>query len=450
MDIIVNINNININEENILEKNKINIINNKLNIVNTKNDNTNKIYKNTNIINIYDDILINYFPKDCKENFKNNNKFIILLGEHNRFIYLLKLLINNMTLLKMQFNIYIHSINKDGIFDFINNIYFDYELEKKYVFTKNKIYFNPADENYLTKVDNFIKTINNNLLNRKTPSHIIIVLDSYIQKTIIYNLSELFVNEEFINDINNLKLYFLNKGKNNNPVLSSYLIKILFDNHTNNINKIIVNNLNFNYFNETCDILNFINYFNILSYPIDNSISKVENTSSTKIADKLVNNIKPSIENKSSPKFAGDVVNNMKYRVEIKSPPKNVGNTINNIKPKVEIKSSPRFESKVKSRGNIKSTPKVEIKETQMDNISPIKNTTPTNKMELVAYVENKDYVKIFNKLKALNKILFDSSVSNYVKLQMLNYDITTEGTKNIITDFKITLKVLLEQINNL
>ncbi len=371
---------------------------------------------------------------------KITNSFV-LFGNTFDYTYgftnLINQLIDEFILETFPFSINIINITNDGVFDLINYKKINFEEEFTNNFISTKINLDPLDSTFINKIFNLTDKLTKNYNSRIMGSHVIIMFENIYQKTTIYNLEDLNINSSKLTDINaayislqiskiNNLLLFNNTIKDNSP-----LIKMLDSEFKNNsIVKVLFrfcNNLRL--LNLSASFYDFIeNKKKATQLVLYKTIDPIKNynTDNNKLNAKFdinkitshFNHIKP-IPNEKLNKTSTGLV---KYF------------------PKTPI-NSPKTELKTE---NITKKPPLLIKEYDEKN----------KPMEIIKYVSmfKQDQSNIFDKLKILNKFLFDGSVKNQIKLQIGHKDNSkiSEVNKDLIINMKSLLSVVLDQLNQI
>ncbi len=348
------------------------------------------------------------------------------------FTNLINQLIDEFILETFPFSINIINITNDGDFDLINNKKINFEEEFTNNFNSTKINLDPLDTKFINKIFNLTDKLTANYNSRTLGSHIVIMFENIYQKTTIYNLEDLNINYSKLSDLNaayislqisklNSLLIFNNSGKDKSP-----LIKMLDNDFKNNtIVKVLFRFCkNLRLLNLSASFYDFIENKKSNQLVLYKSIDPIKNydPAQNKLNTKFdinkitthFNHIKP-IPNEKLNKMSTDLV---KYF------------------PKTPI-NSPKTEL-------ITKKPPLLIKEYDEKN----------KPMEIIKYISmlNQDQSVIFDKLKILNKFLFDSSVKNQIKLQIGHKDNSkiSEVNKDLIINMKSLLSVVLDQLNQI
>lgn len=352
------------------------------------------------------------------------------------FMNLINKLIDEFILETFPFSMNIIEINNNGAFDFINYKYLNYNEESLKNLNSSTIYLDPLDETFINRIFDIIGKIDKNYKFRTIGSHFVLTFENIYHKIKIYNLEDLnlepfsmstinskFITSEisFINSILTVKKSsYIKKNKN-----KSILIKMLqSDLKTSTVTKVLFR------FCRNLRLLNlsssFYNYFQNKNKPgqlvLYKEIDPIKKYDSN---NNLTNNVFDI--NKVTSKF-------------------------NYIKP-IPNENLNKMTSTL-----VKYVPKSSIKKISFDSKPDIiipKDYNEINKpMEIIKYTNflNQNQNLIFDKLKVLNKFVFDSTVKNQIKLQIGHKDNSkiAEVNKDLLINMKSLLSVVLDQLNQI
>jgi hypothetical protein len=394
-----------------------------------KNYKFNKIVNNYDLYNIYKNEMINYIKNNSRyiENQKIKTSFVLFgksFSDEYTFIDLINNLIDEFILENFPFHMSIIEVNSVGTFDLVSNKYFKYYDD---TINSSKIYFEPLNYNFFDVLFDTIDKIKINYKMKTIGSHIIVIFENIYQKVKIYNLEDLNIKSKkilsmdslFINsEISNLNSLLINSEVKN----KSIMIKML-ENDINNVNVKVL----FRF----CQIKKLLN---LTSAFYDNF--QIKNKSNQLVLYKEINPIQKYNFNNNKISNTFDF-NKMTTQYKINKPISNhhlnkVSNSIIKYNPKTSIKSS------------IKKDPKVIIPKDYSETKKP---------MEIIKVFNLFNDQKIINdKLKVLNKFIFDSTVKNQLKLQLSNKDpiIMNKINGDVLTNLKTILTVVLDQLNEI
>jgi hypothetical protein len=392
-----------------------------------KNYKFNKILQHYDLYDLYKNAII-----DC---IKNNSKYIysekiktsfLLFGksfsDEYTFIDLINNLIDEFILENFPFTISIYEVNSIGTFDLVTNKYF-----KNYndINNSSKIYFEPLNYNFFEVLYDTLDKISINYKMKTIGSHIFVTFENIYQKVTIYNLEDLnnkskkilSMDLSFINsEISNLYLLL-----NNLPIKNKSLLIKMLENDMKNI-KVLFR------FCKKRKLLNLTSAF-YNNFEIYNKSDKL-------VLYKEINPIKKynCNNNKINKSFN---INNMTTHYKFIKPIPNhqlnkVSDSIIKYNHKTPIKSTIRKETKV---------------------ITPKEYTETKKPMEIMKVFNLLNDHKIINdKLRVLNKFVFDSTVKNQLKLQISNIELTkmNEINGDVLTSLKSVLTVVLDQLNEI
>jgi len=391
-----------------------------------------KNYKFNKILNHYD--LHDLYKNEMINCIKNNSKYIesqkiktsfVLFGKSFSDEYTFTDLINNLIdefiLENFPFYMSIFEVNSIGTFDLVTNKYFKYYDDS---INSSKIYFEPLNYNFFEVLYDTLDRIVINYKMKTIGSHIFITFENIYQKVRIYNLEDLNIKSNkmlsmdslFINsEISNLFSLL-----NNSPIKDkSLLIKMLQTDFNHSI-KVLFR------FCQKRKLLNLTSAF----------YNNFESKSNKLVLYKEIDPIKKYDfnNNKFNQPFN---INNMTTKYKVIKPVSNhnlnhMSSTLIKYNPKAPLKSTIRKETKV---------------------ITP-KEYTETNKPMEIMKVFNlfNDQKLINDKLRVLNKFIFDSTVKNQLKLQIPNKEPTrmNEINGDVLTSLKSVLTVVLDQLNEI
>ena len=389
-----------------------------------KNYKFNKIVNHYDLYDLYKNEMINYIKNNSKyiESEKIKTSFVLFgksFSDEYTFIDLINNLINEFILENFPFTMNIIEINSIGTFDLVTNKYFKYYDDKINSF---KIYFEPLNYNFFEVLYDTLDKININYKMKTIGSHIFVTFENIYQKVKIYNLEDLNIPESnkilkmdslFIeSELSNLNSLLNNSLNKNNSILTKMLdndlktdvkVKVLF----RFCKKIKLLNLTSAFYN------NF----------------QIKNKTGQLVLYKEIDPIQKYNFNNNKNNTLFDL-NKMTSHYKF-------------IKP-IPVYNLNKYNNKAPIKSSIKKDAKVVIP----------KDYTETKKpMEIVRVFNLFNDQKIINdKLKVLNKFLFDSTVKNQLKLQISNKDITQmkEINNDILDNLKSILSVVLDQLNQI
>lgn len=393
-----------------------------------KNYKFNKIIQHYDLYNLYKNEMINFIKNNSKyiENEKIKTSFVLFGKSFSReytFIDLINNLIDEFILENFPFTMSIIEVNSVGTFDLVSNKYFKYYDD---TINSSKIYFEPLNYNFFEVLYDTLDKIAINYKMKTIGSHIFVTFENIYQKVRIYNLEDLNIKSNKIlkmdtlfieSELSNLNSLLNNSLNKNNSILTKMLdndlktdvkVKVLFR------------------FCKKIKLLNLSSAF----------YNNFESKSNKLVLYKEIDPIKKYDfdNNKFNQAFN---INNMttKYKI-IKSIPNHqlnkASNSIIKYIPKAQIKSTIRKETKV---------------------IIPKEYTETKKPMEMVKVFNLFNDQKLINdKLRVLNKFIFDSTVKNQLKLQISNKEPTrmNEINSDVLTNLKSILTVVLDQLNEI
>ncbi len=379
------------------------------------------------------------------------NTFILFGNPFDKtftFMNLINKVIDEFIIETFPFSMNLIEINNIGSFDFINNKYFNFNDEYQKNFSSSKIYLDPLDKTFITRIFEITDKIDKNYKFRTLGSHLILTFENVYHKIRIYNLEDFNCDPFTMTPVNSsfitLEISYLNSlltSSNTSPKNKnkSTLTKLLqSDLKISNISKVLFR------FCKNLRLLNlsttFYNYFQ--NKNSNKLLNKPNKNHGQLILYKEIDPIKKYDSNKN-------LINNTFDFNKITS-------HFNYIKP------IPNENLNKMSTSLIKYVPKTPIHspienesfDAKPDLIIP-KDYNEINKpMEIVKYVKmfSQDQTLIFDKLKVLNKFVFDSTVKNQIKLQIGHKDNTkiAEVNKDLLINMKSLLSVVLDQLNQI
>jgi len=391
-----------------------------------------KNYKFNKILNHYD--LYDLYKNEMINCIKNNSKYIesqkktsyVLFGksfsDEYTFIDLINNLIDEFILENFPFYMSIFEVNSIGTFDLVSNKYFKYYNDS---INSSKIYFEPLNYNFFEVLYDTLDRIVINYKMKTIGSHIFITFENIYQKVIIYNLEDLNIKSKkmlsmdslFINsEISNLFSLL-----NNSPIKDkSLLIKMIQNDLNHNNLKVLFR------FCQKRKLLNLTSAF----------YNNFESKSNKLVLYKEIDPIKKYDlnNNKFNQPFN---INNMTTKYKVIKPISshnlnNISSTLIKYNPNAPLKSTIRKETKV---------------------ITPKEYTEANKPMEIMKIFNLFNDQKLINdKLRVLNKFIFDSTVKNQLKLQISNKEPTrmNEINGDVLTSLKSVLTVVLDQLNEI
>jgi hypothetical protein len=393
-----------------------------------KNYKFNKIVNHYDLYNIYKNEMINYIKNNSKyiENQKIKSSFILFgksFSDEYTFIDLINNLIDEFILENFPFHMSIIEVNSVGTFDLVSNKYFKYYDD---TINSSKIYFEPLNYNFFDVLFDTIDKIKINYKMKTVGSHIFVTFENIYQKVRIYNLEDLNIKSKKIlsmdssfikSEISNLFSLL-----NNSPIKNKSLLS-----------KMIQNDLNHNNLKVLFRFCQKRKLLNLTSAFYKNFES---NKSDKLVLYKEIDSIKKYDfnNNKINKSFN---INNMTTNYKIIKPVSshnlnNMSSTLIKYNPKAPIKSSIKKETKV---------------------IIPKEYTETQKPMEIIKVFNLFNDQKLINdKLRVLNKFIFDSTVKNQLKLQISNKEPTrmNEINGDVLTSLKSVLTVVLDQLNEI
>jgi len=388
-----------------------------------KNYKFNKIIYNYDLYDLYKNEMINCIKNNSKyiENKKIKTSFVLFgksFSDEYTFTDLINNLINEFILENFPFYMSILEVNSIGTFDLVSNKYFKY-------YDDSKIYFEPLNYNFFEVLYDTLDRIVINYKMKTIGSHIFITFENIYQKVRIYNLEDLNIKSKkmlsmdslFINsEISNLFSLL-----NNSPIKDkSLLIKMIQNDLNHNNLKVLFR------FCQKRKLLNLTSAF----------YNNFESKSNKLVLYKEIDPIKKYDfnNNKFNQPFN---INNMTTKYKVIKPVSshnlnNISSTLIKYNPKASLKSTIRKETKV---------------------ITPKEYTEINKPMEIMKVFNLFNDQKLINdKLRVLNKFIFDSTVKNQLKLQISNKEPTrmNEINGDVLTSLKSVLTVVLDQLNEI
>ena len=393
-----------------------------------KNYKFNKIVKHYDLYNLYKNEMINFIKNNSKyiENEKIKTSFVLFgksFSNEYTFMDLINNLIDEFILEHFPFTMSIIEVNSVGTFDLVSNKYF-----KCYDDTINssKIYFEPLNNNFFEVLYDTLDKIKINYKMKTIGSHIFVTFENIYQKVRIYNLEDLNIKSKKILSMDSLfiksELSNLNSLLNNSLNKNNSILTKMLDNDLKTDVKVKV-------LFRFCKKIKLLN----LSSAFYNNF---ESKSNKLVLYKEIDPIKKYDfdNNKFNQPFN---INNMTTKYKIIKPVSNhnlnnMSSTLLKYNPKAQIKSTIRKETKV---------------------IIPKEYTETKKPMEMVKVFNLFNDQKLINdKLRVLNKFIFDSTVKNQLKLQISNKEPTrmNEINSDVLTNLKSILTVVLDQLNEI
>lgn len=391
-----------------------------------------KNYKFNKILNHYD--LYDLYKNEMINCIKNNSKYIesqkiktsfVLFGKSFSDEYTFTDLINNLIdefiLENFPFYMSIFEVNSIGTFDLVSNKYFKYHDDS---INSSKIYFEPLNYNFFEVLYDTLDKITINYKMKTIGSHIFITFENIYQKVRIYNLEDLNIKSKKMLSMDSL---FINSEISNlfsllNNSLIKYkslLIKMLQTDFNHNI-KVLFR------FCQKRKLLNLTSAF----------YNNFESKSNKLVLYKEIDPIKKYEfnNNKFNQPFN---INNMTTKYKVIKPVSNnnlnkMSSTLIKYNPKASIKSTIRKETNV---------------------ITPKEYTDTKKPIEIMKVFNLFNDQKLINdKLRVLNKFIFDSTVKNQLKLQISNKEPIrmNEINGDVLTSLKSILTVVLDQLNEI
>lgn len=393
-----------------------------------KNYKFNKIVNHYNLYDLYKNEMINYIKNNSKyiESEKIKTSFVLFgksFSDEYTFIDLINNLIDEFILENFPFTMSIYEVNSVGTFDLVSNKYFKYYDD---TINSSKIYFEPLNYNFFEVLYDTLDKIATNYKTKTVGSHIFVTFENIYQKVRIYNLEDLNIKSKKIlsmdssfikSEISNLFSLL-----NNSPIKNKSLLS-----------KMIQNDLNHNNLKVLFRFCQKRKLLNLTSAFYKNFES---NKSDKLVLYKEIDSIKKYDfnNNKINKSFN---INNMTTNYKIIKPVSshnlnNMSSTLIKYNPKAPIKSSIKKETKV---------------------IIPKEYTETQKPMEIIKVFNLFNDQKLINdKLRVLNKFIFDSTVKNQLKLQISNKEPTrmNEINGDVLTSLKSVLTVVLDQLNEI
>ena len=372
--------------------------------------------------------MINYIKNNSKyiESKKNKTSFVLFgksFSDEYTFIDLINNLIDEFILENFPFTMSIIEVNSVGTFDLVSNKYFKYYDD---TINSSKIYFEPLNNNFFEVLYDTLDKIKINYKMKTIGSHIFVTFENIYQKVRIYNLEDLNIKSKKIlsmdssfikSEISNLFSLL-----NNSPIKNkSLLIKMIQNDINHNNLKVLF---------RFCQKRKLLNLTSAFYHNFES------NKSGKLILYKEIDPIK---------KYDFD---NNKFNQSF-----NINNMTRHYK---FIKPIPNHQLNKASNSIIKYNPKAQIKSTIRKEIKVIipKEYTETKKpIEMIKVFNLFNDQKIINdKLRVLNKFIFDSTVKNQLKLQISNKDPIrmNEINGDVLTSLKSVLTVVLDQLNEI
>lgn len=392
-----------------------------------KNYKFNKIIQHYDLYDLYKNEMINYIKNNSKyiESEKIKTSFILFgksFSDEYTFIDLINNLIDEFILENFPFYMSIYEVNSIGTFDLVSNKYFKYYND---TINSSKIYFEPLNNNFFEVLYDTLDKIAINYKMKTIGSHIFVTFENIYQKVRIYNLEDLNIKSKKIlpmdssfikSEISNL-FSLLNNSLIKNK---SLLIKMIQ-------NDLIHNNLKVLF--RFCQKRKLLNLTSAFYHNFESKSNKLVLYKQIDPIKKYDLNI-----NKFNQPFN---INNMTTKYKIIKPVSNhnlnhMSSTLLKYNPKASIKSTIRKESKV---------------------ITPKDYTETKKPMEMIKVFNLFNDQKLINdKLRVLNKFIFDSTVKNQLKLQISNKEPfrMNEINGDVLTSLKSVLTVVLDQLNEI
>ena len=393
-----------------------------------KNYKFNKIVNHYDLYDLYKNEMINYIKNNSKyiESEKIKTSFVLFgksFSDEYTFIDLINNLIDEFILENFPFTMSIYEVNSVGTFDLVSNKYFKYYDD---TINSSKIYFEPLNYNFFEVLYDTLDKIAINYKMKTSGSHIFLTFENIYQKVRIYNLEDLNIKSKKILSMDSL---FINSEISNlNSLLNNKIIK-----NKSLLIKMLQNDLNHNNLKVLFRFCQKRKLLNLTSAFYNNFES---NKSDKLVLYKEIDSIKKYDfnNNKINKSFN---INNMATNYKIIKPVSshnlnNMSSTLIKYNPKAPIKSSIKKETKV---------------------ITPKEYTETQKPMEIIKVFNLFNDQKLINdKLRVLNKFIFDSTVKNQLKLQISNKEPTrmNEINGDVLTSLKSVLTVVLDQLNEI
>jgi hypothetical protein len=393
-----------------------------------KNYKFNKIVNHYDLYDLYKNEMINYIKNNSKyiESEKIKTSFVLFgksFSDEYTFIDLINNLIDEFILENFPFTMSIYEVNSVGTFDLVSNKYFKYYDD---TINSSKIYFEPLNYNFFEVLYDTLDKIAINYKMKTSGSHIFLTFENIYQKVRIYNLEDFNIKSKKILSMDSL---FINSEISNlNSLLNNKIIK-----NKSLLIKMLQNDLNHNNLKVLFRFCQKRKLLNLTSAFYNNFES---NKSDKLVLYKEIDSIKKYDfnNNKINKSFN---INNMATNYKIIKPVSshnlnNMSSTLIKYNPKAPIKSSIKKETKV---------------------ITPKEYTETQKPMEIIKVFNLFNDQKLINdKLRVLNKFIFDSTVKNQLKLQISNKEPTrmNEINGDVLTSLKSVLTVVLDQLNEI
>jgi hypothetical protein len=394
-----------------------------------KNYKFNKIINHYDLYDLYKNEMINYIKNNSKyiESEKIKTSFVLFgksFSDEYTFIDLINNLIDEFILENFPFTMSIYEVNSVGTFDLVSNKYFKYYDD---TINSSKIYFEPLNYNFFEVLYDTLDKIAINYKTKTVGSHIFVTFENIYQKVRIYNLEDLNIKSKKIMSMDssfiNSEISNLYSILNNSPIKNKSLLTKMLQNDINNIKvKVLFR------FCKKRKLLNLTSAF-YNNFEINNKSDKL-------VLYKEIDSIKKYNfnNNKINKSFN---INNMTTNYKIIKPVSshnlnNMSSTLIKYNPKAPIKSPIKKETKV---------------------ITPKEYTETQKPMEIIKVFNLFNDQKLINdKLRVLNKFIFDSTVKNQLKLQISNKEPTrmNEINGDVLTSLKSVLTVVLDQLNEI
>jgi len=393
-----------------------------------KNYKFNKIVNHYDLYDLYKNEMINYIKNNSKyiESEKIKTSFVLFgksFSDEYTFIDLINNLIDEFILENFPFTMSIYEVNSVGTFDLVSNKYFKYYDD---TINSSKIYFEPLNYNFFEVLYDTLDKIAINYKMKTSGSNIFLTFENIYQKVRIYNLEDFNIKSKKILSMDSL---FINSEISNlNSLLNNKIIK-----NKSLLIKMLQNDLNHNNLKVLFRFCQKRKLLNLTSAFYNNFES---NKSDKLVLYKEIDSIKKYDfnNNKINKSFN---INNMATNYKIIKPVSshnlnNMSSTLIKYNPKAPIKSSIKKETKV---------------------ITPKEYTETQKPMEIIKVFNLFNDQKLINdKLRVLNKFIFDSTVKNQLKLQISNKEPTrmNEINGDVLTSLKSVLTVVLDQLNEI
>jgi len=388
-----------------------------------KNYKFNKIIYNYDLYDLYKNEMINCIKNNSKyiENKKIKTSFVLFgksFSDEYTFTDLINNLIDEFILENFPFYMSILEVNSIGTFDLVSNKYFKY-------YDDSKIYFEPLNYNFFEVLYDTLDKILVNYKMKTIGSHIFITFENIYQKVRIYNLEDLNIESKKILLMDSLFIKSETSNLfsllNNSPIKDrSLLIKMIQNDLNHNNLKVLFR------FCQKRKLLNLSSAF----------YNNFESKSNKLVLYKEIDQIKKYDinNNKFNQSFN---INNMNTKYKVIKPVSyhnlnNCASTLIKYNPKTSIKSTIRKETKV---------------------ITPKEYTEINKPMEIIKVFNLFNDPKLINdKLRVLNKFIFDSTVKNQLKLQISGKEPfrMNEINGDVLTSLKSVLTVVLDQLNEI